>query len=86
MTWASLLFGAGCCPGCLRIGEQFHATSPRVQRAPVAVKVLEVLDDDGRSKVHRVPENELPNLLGGADAAWWLLRFGFFGRRWVLVP
>jgi len=42
-------------------------------------------DDDEPPVVHRVGYHDLPCLLGGADAAWWLLRFGWFGRRWVLV-
>lgn len=42
-------------------------------------------DADERPVVHRVGYHDLPCLLGGADAAWWLLRFGWFGRGWVLV-
>lgn len=47
--------------------------------------VLQIMGGDELPTVHTVTEAQLPGLLGGADAAWWLLRFGWFGRRWVLV-
>ena len=47
--------------------------------------VLQYAEQDDMPTVHTVAEAQLPDLLGGADAAWWILRFGWFGRRWVLV-